>query len=274
MNIQLSELSTNVFENLAYKIAEKNGGRIASSHLLPYLAVSLEIVDHCLEQMVDGVAVLVHQEENRKIFEFPALVGDVPHRPRLLAASHCVACSADISPQEGHAICPACRGKLQAELDNLASVTGWPAQAVYEHEILYLASQLEPPLKATALAAHSRYTLRRMRNKLNRLVEEGRAWREGDEETRDPDYRFCPMSYPKDCYQRNLRMIMRHPASLAEDAELRLVKIFFSLGTVILALFILALFHVPYPLLVLAFLILAPVMSLKIWTHRRAVPEV
>lgn len=274
VKVQLSEFSTNVFENLAYKIAEENGGRIASSYLLPYMAVSLALVDHCLEQMVDGVAILLHREENRKIFEFPALIGQSSQPPRVLASSHCVACAVDLTPQEGQAICPGCRGKLQAELNDMADTTGWPAQAVYEHEILYLASQLEPPLKAATLAAHSRYTLRRMRDKLNRLVEEGRAWRETDDSTRDPTYCFFPMVYPKARYQRNLQIIMRHPASLAEETETRLVKIFFSLGILVLGLFILAVFHVPYPLLVLAFLILAPTIALKIWTYRRPVPDV
>jgi hypothetical protein len=38
----------------------------------------------------------------------------------------------------------------------------------------------------------------------------------------------------------------------------------------VLAMFILAVMHVPFPLLVLAFLVSAPIVSLAIWRHRRS----
>ena len=52
-----AEALTNVIENLACRIAQRNGGTLSPVHLLPYLPVSLGLVKECLEAMSDDVAV-------------------------------------------------------------------------------------------------------------------------------------------------------------------------------------------------------------------------
>ena len=53
-----------------------------------------------------------------------------------------------------------------------------------------------------------------------------------------------------------------------EEVQLKLVRILFSLGFIVLALLVLAFFHVPFPLLVLLFLIFGPGTAIFIWRHK------
>ncbi len=265
--VQLSEAAQNIFENLACRIAERRGGRIVPNHLIPYLPVSLEIIKSCLDNMVDGTAVFTGQPDSINEYEFAAYKdAEKPAEP--LKVSRCVACDSDIPPRTDGVLCVACFETLKKELNILAEKMGWPAQAVYEHEILYLAADSGSPQRTETLAGRSRYTLKRMRAKLDRMAAGGyvRQMLESDEPA--VTYGFPALSYSRAQYKRNMDVIRTYPASVMEEVQLKLVRILFSLGLLVLLMLVMAVFHVPFPLLVLMFVVLGPAVALFIWRYK------
>lgn len=264
---QLSDQAGNVIENLACRIAERSGGRIAANHLLPYLPVSLAVVDDCLANMVDGTSVLTEETDGVRWYEFPAY-SDSPPRAGMLAAETCVACDADLPRQPGRVVCPACTDLLRRELNTLADRTGWPAQAVFEHEILYLAADHAEPVRAEALAGRSRYTLRNMRGKLETLTLGKHVRQELDAENGALTYHFPSIDYPRDLYRGNAQVIREYPASMTEELQLKFVRVIVALATLLFGLFVLAFFSVPFPVLVASFFVGGLLLSARIWMHR------
>jgi hypothetical protein len=239
---------------------------------MPYLPVSLELIAACLDDMVDSSAVLVEGDGARKSYFFSAFA-DTPEQKGTLNSLSCVSCGAELQSKPLAVFCGPCMALLRTELNALAEKVGWPAQAVYEHEILYLAASLDPPLTAEKIAGHSRYTLprytlRNMRRKLDRLTVSGYAEQGLDEAGGRVVYHMPDITYPKSAYQENMRVIRSYPASIMEEVELRVTRILFALGVLVVTLFVLAVFHVPYPLLLLLFVVLAPAIGIGLWRHR------
>lgn len=266
-NPQLSDRAGNVIENLACRIAERSGGRIAANHLLPYLPVSLAVVDACLAEMVDGTSVLTEEADNVRWYEFPAY-SDSPPRDGMLAVETCVACDTDVPRRPGRVVCPACTDVLRHELNALADRTAWPAQAVYEHEVLHLAADHGGPVRAEALAGRSRYTLRNMRGKLEAMTLGKHLRQELNSENGALTYHFPRINYPKDLYRRNAQVIREYPASMTEELQLRLVRIIIALAILMFGLFALAFFGVPFPILVASFFVGGIALAAGIWMHR------
>jgi len=197
---------------------------------------------------------------------------DKPIQDEALDLTSCLSCNTDFSANNPKGLCSACWESLHQESNKLAESMGWPAQAVYEHEILYLASTHEGPVRAEDLASRSRYTLRSIRRKLARLSSHGYARAEIDDEKGGMLYHFPKTDYPKKSYQRNMSVIRKYPASVMEESQERIAKICFVLAMILLGLFVLAFFGIPFPMLVFAFIIAIPITSIKIWKHR-AQPE-
>lgn len=264
----LTEQARNVVENLACRIAEQEGGRLAPHHLMPFLPVSLELIEKCLRDMVDGSSVIETEEDEIQCFEFPAQIGK-SGAAGVLALTTCVSCANDLESGR-RVLCRSCAELLHTELNSLAERIGWPAQAVYEHEILYLAAGQPGPARAETLAGRSRYTLRSMRRKLERLCLERRARQDLDPDAGAVVYHFPALTYPRAQYQANMAVIRRYPASITEEVELKLVRIVLTLTAFLLILFLLAFLHAPFPVLVGAFLVGAPIAAIRIWRHREA----
>ncbi|MEN7972341.1 MAG: hypothetical protein ABFR47_00750 [Verrucomicrobiota bacterium] len=239
---------------------------------MPYLPVSLEMACDCLRGMVDGVA--VSSECNGGIVEYLfSAYADQPATSGVLAVSNCVGCSAELE-QGGEILCGTCADAFRRELSLLAKKTGWPAQAVYEHEILYLASKKNTPMAAEMLAGSSRYTLRSMKKKLA-CLEAGRflgVVPGGKAGTKM--YTFPSLVYPQNLFRKNQTLIRSYPASVMEDMEQRVVRILFVLGGLFLGMIGLAFLGIPFPLLVLAFLVAAPITALLIWRHKEKIKEI
>jgi hypothetical protein len=262
-----SEQAANMVENLACRIAERHGGRLMGNHLVPYLPMSLGLIESCLENMVDGSSVFSEKKDNLIEYEFAAYK-DAPIEPGMLRVSSCLSCDADLSAGDKKEFCSSCSEVLQSELNRLAETTGWPAQAVYEHEILRVASNHKGAVHAEDLAGHSRYTLRNVRQKLDRMSLDGYLRQELDQDAGMMVYHFPEISYPKEHYRANMTMIRAYPASVMEEVQIRVVRILFALGLLFLALLVMAFLHVPFPLLILLFLVAAPLVSFLIWRHR------
>ena len=139
--MELNETVSNVIENVACRVAEKRAGRISPNHILPYLPVSLELVCEALNAMADGVAVIAETNHDIREYVFTAYTDRASERGDVLSAN-CLACDAEPEGSEG-VLCVSCLETFRKELMILSEKTGWPAQAVYEHEILHHAAQQE-----------------------------------------------------------------------------------------------------------------------------------
>ena len=170
-------------------------------------------------------------------------------------------------------MCKDCSATIEEELSRLAEQTGWPAQAVYEHEILYLAAKHPSPHYAPELAGRSRYTLSQMKRKLDLLEQNGYAKEAVDEDNATIAYTFPAVEYPRELYERNMAVICQFPAAVAEEMEAKVARIFFVLALMLVGAFVLLLFSVPMPVLAIAFLIGAPLVALKIWRRKLKPPE-
>ena len=270
---ELSEAAQNVVENLACRIAERVGGEIEPNHLIPYLPMSLGMIKNCLDGMVDGSSVVSEQEDGQARYTFTTLAGK-EKADEALEVSSCIACDAALPKNASLVICSSCSGTLRKELNVLAEVTGWPAEAVYEHEITYVAAGMTPPFYAEALAGHSRYTLRSMKRKLEKMGLDGFIRQNLDSEKGGIVYTFPGIEYPEAWYRENMQVIRGYPVAVMEEVEMKVVRILTALGVLLLGVFGLAFMHVPMPLLLLGYLVVAPIVGLTMWRHRLAPEEV
>jgi len=268
----LSETAANIVENIAYRVAERRGGRITVNHLAPYLPLSLELLKSCLNDMVDGHSVISSEADPFPTYEFSACL-DKPCEEGPLRFDTCLSCDNDLSAPEEHPLCSDCFQALEKELNRLAETMGWPAKAVYEHEILYLAAQQKSPHYASQLAGRSRYTLKRMKQKLKAMTLDHYVCQELDKKAAAIVYHFPEITYPKESYRNNMAVIRRYPASVTEDMEIKITRITLSLAALLLIGFILAFLRIPLPVLIIGFVIMSPIVALKIWRHREQLPE-
>jgi hypothetical protein len=265
--VGLSEQAANMVENLAVRIAERQSGKIAANDLMPYLPVSLAVIQSCLDDMVDQSAVLSDATQHVTEYQFVAYA-ETPPKKGPLRLPTCVACDCDL-PAKGATFCPACFKQLKAELTKLADANGWPAEAVYEHEILYLAASREGLVHAEELAGRSRLTLRNMRKKLDTMSAAGHLQKVFDEKTGTVAYSFPAVAYPKANFRDNMAVIRSYPASAMEEVQIRLAQILFALGFEVLLVFAAAfLLRFPFPILMILLLVAAPITAILIWRHR------
>jgi len=267
---RLSEEVANIIENLACRLAEHTGGTLTPNHLMPYLPASLALLKACLDDMVDGTAVLSSRRDGVAFYEFPSYK-DCKAASGALRLETCVACDKEGVSVNSAVLCAPCFDRLQKELARLAERTGWPAQAVYEHEILFLAARQKNPVHPEALAGRSRYTLRSMRNKLKTLTLGGFVQEQLEENAGMIAYHFPEIEYPSDYYRANRAIVSTYPDSVTEEVQVKLQRILFALGFFLLGLLVLGFLHVSFPLLVLLFVIGAPIVSFTIWRRRSPV---
>lgn len=266
-----TEKLTNILENTACRIAQLQSGRVAPHHIISYLPVSLAMACDGLSGMVDGAAVSAESNDGIQEYLFSEYT-DKPSGGSELCVSTCVSCS-DAMDSVG-VLCAACTGDLRNELAGLAEKTGWPAQAVYEHEILYLAAKENGPVSAETLAGSSNYTLRSMKRKLAVLAESHFIKTEPGSRAGTVRYVFPSLTYPQNRYRENQRVIRSYPASLMEDVELRMVRVLVALGCIFLGMLVLAFWGFPFVLLVPAFLVVAPITALFIWRRKNKIEEI
>jgi hypothetical protein len=267
---RVSDALANVVENLACRVARKTGGRVNPGQLLPYVAMSLGLITECLDGMVNEEAVFRDDVDGEVGYLFSAYEGEPESGP--LRFECCVSCAGALA-SSARVLCKACEETVNRDLKHLAQTTGWPARAGYEHELSYLAASGESPVRAEDLAARSHYTLRAVRARLKALTVQGYIRQHLDAETGAITYRFPATDYGRDQWERNRRQIRSFPASLAEEMELKTVRIAVALGVLFLVLFVLALMRVPFPMLIAGFVLAAPVIVVRILRHRDRVAD-
>ncbi len=269
---KLSDGALNIIENISRRVAEKNSGRITPSHVLPYLPLSIGIVQDALNQMVDGTTVTKMPGSDYAEYEFTAFK-DRKKESDMLNAEHCIGCDTAMHRESKAVICNQCSDLLHSEMNNLAETTGWPAYAAYEHDFLYHATAKGSCVQADALAGTSPYTLRSTRKKLEKMAINHSVKQELDREQGVVRYHFPEVEYPRDYYDSNMDVIMSYPASVMEEIEIKITKIMISLGFLFLAMVCLAFYGIPFPFLLLLLAIIGPAMSVVIWRRRKKVEE-
>jgi hypothetical protein len=265
----LSDYTANIIENLACRAAQAAGGTITPHHLLPYLPVSLGIIEHCLTAMLDDASITSSVEDGITVTSFSAYSSATASAiPQLLAFKTCIACDADYATETSHAICSNCDSTLRKELNTLAKTMAWPAQAVYEHEILYNAAKENKPMYPAELAANSRFTLRSMRRKLDLLAKGRYTSKEQHPAKGIATYAFPAINYPRNHYQENMTTILTYPASIMEEMQTKLTRILMTLGLMLVVMLGMAFWGFPFPFLMMLFFIIGPITALLIWRHK------
>ena len=262
------EIISNVVENSGFRLAEKSEGTITPAQLLPYLPVSLDMIMDILNAAAaESEAITAETINGLRHYVFTSTPLPGTH-PSDLAGSQCVACSQDLHAQNAALLCNDCSDALKKSLQAEAETNGWPAQAVYEHEICYLATRAPSPVSAEKLASMSRFTLRRMRKKLEQMQNTLSVYQERDPATGTRLYTFPSAPYPREAYVQNMQWIRSLPASITEDVEARVTHILLSMGVLFLVLLGMAFWGFPFPLLLMVFLVVAPVLTVVLWKRR------
>lgn len=262
-----SDVISNAVENVAFRLSGERNGSITPAELLPYLPVSIAMICDILDDAAaESAGITAETIDGIRRYTFDKAVSSDASTPGLPGAQ-CIVCDQE-SRERGHVLCNGCKRELEQALTKEAASNAWPAQAVYEHEICYLAARMSSPVSAEQLAGASRLTLRRMRRKLEQLEATLAVRQERDETSGILSYAFPSAPYPRDNFLRNIRLIRTFPSSITEDVEARLVHIFTATGILFLALLALAFWGFPFPLLLMAFIFTAPVLGIIIWKRR------
>jgi len=269
-----AEVISNAVENVAFRMAENRDQGITPAELLPCLPLSLEMITDILnDAAAESEAITAETRDGLRHYLIRSAQPAASAAPPL-NESRCVACDCDLPPGGDTILCEDCENKLETALRAEAETNGWPAQALYEHEICYLATKTTAPVSAEKLAGASRFTLRRMRKKLVQMQQGLSLRTDRDPKTGVLSYVFPPAPYPRGRYLKNMAFIRSLPASIAEDVETRMVQILTALGIFFLALLGLAFWGFPFPLLLMVFLIASPILVVVIWKHRSKSMEI
>jgi hypothetical protein len=260
-----SEAAANIIENLACREAARHGGRVAPAQLLPHLPISLGLVKAVLDATAEDDNITRHFDDGIVSYTWGTSGDHTSAASQPESASACVAC--DAATPADTSLCCACTGLLQRELAGLANRTGWPAQAIIEHEIIYRAAEGGATQWAPeSLAGRTRFTVRNLRGRLKALATQHIIAETTTATT--PNYRFPANHYERDAYERNMQAIRRYPSARLQDMEQRLVRVLAALAAGVLGVLVLALCRIPLPLLVPLFLIYATVAAVKLWRQR------
>lgn len=261
-----SEVISNAVENVAFRLSGERNRSITPAELLPILPVSIEMVTDILnDAAAESAGITAKTVDGIRHYTFDEAVSSDGRTPGL-PGTQCICCDQQ-ERESGNVFCTDCKTELEQALTKEAAANAWPAQAVYEHEICYLAARMSSPVSAEQLAGASRLTLRRMRKKLEQM-QQALAVRQEQSDNGVLSYAFPDAPYPRENFLRNIRLIRTFPSSVTEDVEARLVHIFTAIGILFIALLALAFWGFPFPFLMLIFIIAAPVIGIVIWKRR------
>ena len=258
-----------VTENLAEQLSATQAGVIHPAQLLPYLPLSLDLAAQTLDALAESARVEKStSKDGSTAYIFKESANE---SPRKFSPRQCVYSKELLDDHEYSVLSPEVGKQVKAELSLLASNDIWPAQAVWEHELLFLTENLPAPTSTSAIAGHSRLPFKKVEQRLNELLDRGvlsldkelNAW-----ET-------PPMRYPKRAYDRNDQYIRQFPGAIREELEVRLVRGLSISLIILLACLILAVVaKIPFIVLLFSGLITAILVFVKIIkAHPKALPE-
>lgn len=253
-----------VTENLAEQLSAAQGGIVHTAQLLPYLPLSLGLIEKTLDELTASDRVEKQTINGLSAYIFKESLNKPQQKfsPRV-----CVYSNEPLDDYEYAVISPEIRKKIEAELSLTATNDIWPAEAVWEHELIYLAQNLNAPTSTSEIAGHARLSFKKVEERLAELQRRGilhfntelNAWEEP------------PMRYPKPAYLRNDSYIRQFPGAIKEELEVRLVKSLTTALIVLLISFVLAITaRFPFPIVLFGGGLIACFVFLKIF---RAPPK-
>ena len=258
-----------VTENLAEQLSAAQGGIVHPAQLLPYLPLSLELIEQTLDELASSDRVEKQQTNGLTVYIFKESLNKTPHQfdPR-----QCVYSNEALEDNAFTAVAPSVRTTIEAELANLATNDVWPAQAVWQHELIYLAANLPEPVSTSSIAGHSRLSFKRAEAHLNALQLGGTLQLDTELNT----WELAPLRYPRTVYSRHDSYIRQFPGAIKEEFEVRLTKsLALSLLILLLSLMLAVVARLPFPLVFFGGLICASIVFLKILkSPPQPIPEI
>ncbi len=234
-----------VTENLAQHLSAVQAGVVYPAQLMTYLPLSLELVVQALDELAKSDRV---QKKTVNGFLAYVFTESLDKPQKTFAPRLCIYSNEPLDDFENTAICTKVRNKLEAELANLAESNPWPAQATWQHEILYLAANLPAPASTSSIAGHSRLSFKRVEEHLQMLRTESTLEIDPDLKT----WTLPPLHYPRTVYIQQNTFIRQFPGAIKEEFEVRLVKALgYSLGILIFSFILAVIGRLPFPLIFL-----------------------
>lgn len=247
-----------VAENLAEQLSAAQGGIVHPAQLLPYLPLSLSLVEQTLDALTDSDRVEKQADTQLTTYLFKESLNKAPHK---FAPRYCIYSNEPLDGHEYTVITPEVRQKVEAELALSATNEIWPSEAIWEHELLYLLQNLPAPVSTSAIAGHSRLSFKRTEARINQLQAQGAI----QENSGSTAWELPPMRYPKPAYTRNDTYIRQFPGAIKEEVEVRLVKgLSYALAILLLSLLIAVGARIPFPIVFVGALIAATFTFIKI----------
>ncbi len=232
-----------VTENLAEQMSASQGGIVHPVQLLPYLPMSIELIEKTLDELAASDRVEKQTQDGLTRYLFKESL----NKPaRQFLPRHCVYSNEVLDEYEYASIAPTVRQTVEAELGAIAQYDIWPAQAVWEHELVYLTQNLPIPVSTSSIAGHSRLPFKKVEARLAALQQRGVLRFNPDLDT----WETPPLRYPKPAYLRNDQFIRQFPGAIKEELEIRLVKALTTALFILILCFVLAITaKFPFPLL-------------------------
>lgn len=248
-----------VTENLAEQLSAAQGGIVHPAQLLPYLPLSLRQIEQTLNALAESDRVERQIRNGLLTYCFH----ESTHKaPQTFLPRTCVYSNETLDAHQFTAITPTVRQQLEAELALSADKDNWPAEAVREHELIYLLHNLPAPVSTSAIAGHSQLPFKKVEIHLNELRQRQLLHYNTELNTWDAQ----PLRYPQAAYLRNNEFIRQFPGAVKEELEIRLIKALSRALLVLLGAFILAITaKFPFPLVLGAAGLIATFVFLKVF---------
>ena len=159
-----------VIENLAERVAASKGGVVTLNDLMPYLPVSLDILEQHMNEMIDETIVYSERRDGLLVYVFQELL-DADPQPLLDGV--CVYSGKEFSASAQQVISPETEWQMREELLAQANANAWPAEAVWQHEILFIASGARRHVGVAEIAGRSRLMFKQVKERLIDLAKRG-----------------------------------------------------------------------------------------------------
>lgn len=221
--------------------------------------MSLGLIEQTLSALAESDRVERQTVNGLNAYLFKESENKPPHKFQPLA---CVYSNEPLDELQFNAITPEVRQQIEAELALMADKDSWPAEAIREHELIFLIHNLNTPVSTSSIAGHSQLPFKKVEQHLNDLRQRGCLHFNAELNAWDA----LPLNYPAAAYTRNRDFIRQFPGAVKEELEVRLIKSLSVALLVLLAAFVLAISaKFPFPIVLGAGLIASGLVFLKVF---------
>ncbi|MGB0370987.1 MAG: hypothetical protein ACPGN3_06510 [Opitutales bacterium] len=222
-------------ENVAERIAAANQGALYPAEIAAQLPLSLSMIIECLDVMAESPHVQRDEDSELLRYWMPEFFDKAPEA---LDFDTCVYSERALEKGTQGIVHPAVIEELRPELEQLAEQNGWPSEALWQHELLFVTSHTERALAVAYIAGHTRLTLKQTEKFLKQLASM-HIYSLSDEKG-DGSYHYSApnFTYESDVFKRNEAFIRSLPNSRKDELEARVLRgvtrsiVFFALAFV------------------------------------------